>query len=65
MRHPMAANETFPNTNIVIVGAGASGVSAAVQAAQLGAKVVLLEKQDVVGGTGIGTEYLFTVGSKM
>ena len=65
MRHPMAANETFPITNIVIVGAGASGVSAAVQAAQLGAKVVLLEKQDVVGGTGIGTEGLFAVGSKM
>ena len=61
----MVANETFPNTNIVIVGAGASSVSAAVQAAQLGAKVVLLEKLDIVGGNGIGTEYLFAVGSKM
>ena len=51
--------------DIVVVGAGASGVSAAVQAAQLGAKVVLLEKQDIVGGNGIGTEGLFAVGSKM
>ena len=61
----MATNKTFPNTNIVIVGTGASGVSAAIQTAQLGAKVVLLEKQDIVGNNGIGTEYLFTVGSKM
>ncbi len=51
--------------DVVVVGAGASGVAAAVQAAELGAKVVLLEKQDIVGGNGVGTEGLFAVGSKM
>ena len=51
--------------DIVVVGAGAAGVAATVQAAQLGADVVLLEKQDIVGGNGVGTEGLFAVGSKM
>lgn len=57
--------DTEDTVDVVVVGAGASGVAAAVQAAQLGAKVVLLEKQDIVGGNGVGTEGLFAVGSKM
>ncbi|MGL6207901.1 MAG: FAD-dependent oxidoreductase [Lactobacillus panisapium] len=38
---------------IVVVGAGASGISAALAAAQAGAKVALLEKGDKFGGAGI------------
>lgn len=50
---------------IAIIAAGPSGLSAAVQAAQLGAKVIVLEKAAAVGGAanmgmgplGIGTHY--------
>lgn len=36
--------------DVVVVGAGASGVSAAVSAADKGAKVILIEKTAVIGG---------------
>jgi len=36
--------------DVVVVGAGPSGVSAAIQAARLGAKVALLEETDWIGG---------------
>lgn len=53
------------NYDIVVVGAGASGISAALSAAQNGAKVVLLEKGDKFGGAGMfGAQGLFAVGSK-
>lgn len=38
------------HTDIVIVGAGPGGVAAAIQAARLGAKAVLLEETDWIGG---------------
>ncbi|MCA0921188.1 FAD-dependent oxidoreductase [Pseudooceanicola nanhaiensis] len=38
-------------TDIVVLGSGAAGLCAAVTAAHLGARVVLLEKADVLGGT--------------
>lgn len=41
--------ETY-DTDIVVVGAGASGVSAAVSAADEGSKVILIEKTATVGG---------------
>ena len=41
--------ETY-DTDIVVVGAGASGVSAAVSAADEGSKVILIEKTSTVGG---------------
>lgn len=41
-------NETF---DLVVVGSGAAGLSAAVTAAHQGLKVVLLEKAEVIGGT--------------
>lgn len=51
--------------DIVVVGAGASGISAALSAAQNGAKVALLEKGDKFGGAGMfGAQGLFAVGSK-
>ena len=38
-------------TDVVVVGGGAAGMTAAVKAAQAGAKVILLEKLDFLGGT--------------
>lgn len=43
-------NESF---DVVVCGAGASGVSAAVRAAEAGAKVALLEKTASVGGSSL------------
>ncbi len=40
-------------TDVVVVGAGATGVSAALAAQQAGADVILLEKAAVVGGVSI------------
>lgn len=40
----------FENFDIVIVGGGGAGLSAAISASNLGAKVVLLEKMAAVGG---------------
>lgn len=51
--------------DIVIVGAGISGLSAAVQAAENGSKVIVLEAGGVAGGNGAGTEGVFAVGSAL
>lgn len=51
--------------DICICGAGNSGLSAAVEAAQQGLGVVVLEKHGGTGGGGIGTEGVFAVNSKM
>ena len=59
----MAAQKTM-TTDIVVVGAGSSGLSAAVQAAEKGAKVVLLEKNPFVGGNSQHAEGLFAVESE-
>ncbi len=52
------------DTDIVVVGAGAAGCSAAVRAAQLGLKVDLLEIAAVVGGTTIFTEGMTSIHSR-
>ncbi|ADK79986.1 FAD-dependent oxidoreductase [Sediminispirochaeta smaragdinae] len=44
------------DADLVIVGAGGSGLTAAVRAAELGLKVVLIEKKSAVGGGLFGTE---------
>jgi fumarate reductase flavoprotein subunit len=51
--------------DIVIVGSGSSGCCAAMEAADQGADVILVEKQDVIGGMEFGTEGAFGLGSKM
>ncbi len=45
-------NETV-DTDIVVVGAGAAGYAAAITAAENGKNVVLIEKQDLVGGSSL------------
>ena len=44
-------SEEIPRTDVVVVGAGMAGLVASVQALELGARVVLLEKGDAPGGT--------------
>lgn len=40
-------------TDIVIIGAGAAGLTAAVEAERLGAEVVVLEKMPKIGGNSL------------
>lgn len=52
-------------TDVVVVGAGAAGLSAAVAASEKGANVVLLEKMAAVGGTANFAEGIFAVESRI
>lgn len=50
--------------DIVVVGAGGAGMTAAIKATELGKKVILLEKMPIVGGnTAMGTTAFFAVES--
>ncbi len=51
------------STQVCIVGGGGTGLAAGVQAKQLGLDAVVLEKKGNTGGSFIGTEGLFAVGS--
>ncbi|WP_125764869.1 FAD-dependent oxidoreductase [Companilactobacillus hulinensis] len=54
------------NADIVVVGAGASGIGAALAATEKNAKVILLEKGDKFGGAGMfGAQGLFAAGSEL
>ncbi|WP_426349032.1 flavocytochrome c [Alloiococcus sp. CFN-8] len=47
------AQKIIKETDVVVVGAGIAGLSAAIEAADNGAKVILLEKMPAVGGSTI------------
>ena len=51
--------------DIVIIGAGGSGLAAAVEAAEEGASVIVLERMSYSGGGELGVEGVFAVGSSM
>lgn len=54
------------NYDLVVVGAGSSGISAALTAAEAGLKVALLEKGDKFGGAGMfGAQGLFGANTKL
>lgn len=53
------------STDIVVVGAGMSGLCAAVQASSSGAGVIVLEINHFVGGNGLMVEGVFAANSKM
>lgn len=53
------------NTDFLIVGAGISGLAAAVQARQDGMQTLVLEKNNFVAGNGGGVEGIFGVNSEM
>lgn len=61
--HAAAKDRVF-DTDVVVVGAGSSGLSAAVSAAQKGAKVIVLEKMPIAGGSSNYAEGLFAIGTK-
>jgi fumarate reductase flavoprotein subunit len=52
-------------TDVVVIGSGASGLAAALTAAEGGAKVIVFEKQRTPGGTSNFFEGMFAVGSDM
>ena len=51
--------------DILVAGLGMSGLTAVVQAAVNGAKVIGIEKEAITGGDGIGVEGIFAVDSSM
>lgn len=59
-----AADATM-NADVVVVGGGGAGMSAAIRAAELGRKVALLEKNPSTGGTSAFTEGVCGVHSRM
>jgi fumarate reductase flavoprotein subunit len=58
-------NAAVLSADIVVIGAGAAGLSAALTAAQGGASVILLEKKLIVGGAGNYAEGVFGVETEM
>lgn len=58
-----AANQVL-TTDIVVIGTGSAGLSATVQAAEAGAKVITLEKNPFIGGGTSFAEGLFGVESE-
>lgn len=59
-----AATESI-SADIAVVGGGGAGLSAAIQAVELGASVVLLEQLGTLGGNAGMTEGIFAVGSPL
>lgn len=51
--------------DVVVLGSGGAGMAAAIQAAQEGLKVILLEKSGSTGGSSQCTEGVFGLNSKM
>lgn len=51
--------------DVAVVGSGASGLAACVEAAQGGATVVCIERNDFAGGNGNLTRCIFGIGSEM
>jgi len=58
-------NEMPMEADVVVVGSGVSGLAAALEAAQGGARVVVFEKQPSLGGTSNFFEGMFAAGSAM
>lgn len=62
--NPAETSET-KEADIVIVGSGIAGMSAAAEASMAGAKVIILEKRDITGGdSSICTGNFYCCGSK-
>lgn len=56
--------ETY-DADLVVIGSGMGGVSAAVEGAEMGMNVYLIDAADVLGGVSAFTEGTFGLGSKM
>lgn len=63
--HETAENETL-DTDVLVVGGGIAGLVSAIEAANAGAKVVVLEKLDRLGGSSVTSGgYVYGTGSQM
>jgi fumarate reductase flavoprotein subunit len=51
---PSVTDQTV-NTDVLVIGAGAAGFSAAISAAENGASVTVIEKQDIIGGSTVSS----------
>lgn len=54
-----AAAYSDETCDVVVVGSGAAGMTAAINAADAGAKVILVEKLDILGGTSLLSNSMF------
>lgn len=61
----MAPADQVWETDIVVLGSGMAGLTATIEAAELGASVILLEKEAGLGGNTAVAEGVFGVGSRM
>ncbi len=61
---PQNVSQTY-DVDILVVGLGMSGLTAAVQAGLLGANTLGIEKMGVTGGDGIGVEGIFAIDSSL
>ncbi|WP_071392987.1 FAD-dependent oxidoreductase [Bacillus tuaregi] len=60
------ATETVKDYDVVVIGGGAAGLSAAIEASEAGSKVVVLEKMPFVGGsTLISGGIIYATGSEL
>ena len=59
-----AAEDAEHETDVVVVGAGLSGLMAALAASSTGARVTLIEKTGVIGGTSITASGIFACAEK-
>lgn len=57
------AKDTVYNYDVVVVGSGAAGLSAALEASEKGLKTALLEKRAVLGGSSLYIEGTFSAGT--
>lgn len=59
------AEKKIIDTDVVVVGSGLAGLSAAANSSELGLNTYLIEKANILGGSGPFVEGTFAVGSKM
>lgn len=62
---PKDATETYDGYDLIVVGAGAGGTTAAARASALGLKVLLVEKSSRIGGCGSISTGVRVMGTKI